>query len=580
MKFSLSLLLSILFFLSCKKTQPEPINLLQDALLYQTESEESAVSENRLFRGERVIILKESVRHYLVRSRRLNIQGWIAKKYILNREFSLGTVVSQGKLRYAEGNVLIPTDITPEINSRLIILGEHKEWYLVNYRGARTFYIEKRHIRLNSQIGKSTIHIEGLGSVDIHAPFQDLSVIGYENLHNIEKIMDNNINTCFISSAFNNEQIIEIALPSQMRFELKIINGNGKNINAYRHYGRIFKLNIISENGTKQVTLKDNEMDFQNLGLFNERVIKLHVKDIYPGNGHPGFAISEMLIKPVDQREYEVYQELLARRKTIIKHLLKANVSLRNNAFHEAIQYLEKAQDELPEKLKVSYLGLGIKIVALRIYLEKLKDFSAAEQILDTLLSIAETEKNRLIFDLSRSSRSNLLVVDMQGVHAYFNEKQFRTKSNYHFPSLHLKSHIFYLAGKTNVALNRPSDALKFFKRILLETRKFTGLRDTPQEVFYSKLVLDFMYQDFPSPLVYSFLKDKVLPEYETGRDEREDENYIYYILGQLSEKAAHREEAVALYKRCLNIPSSHTGEDRPFSFTLALKRLREMGER
>ncbi len=568
-----------LLFLSCKKQNKlQSIVLMNNAFLFQTQKQEAAVSEKKLYRGEKVIIKKTGKEHYFVYTPRLKISGWIKKSYILMKKFKLGTVKSKSFLRYADGNVLIPTRFMPKLGTRLIILENKNKFYKINYKGTKFFYIEKKHVTLKPPKPVKLIHIEGLGKIGINMPFQDLSIIGGELKHSAKAMFDNKTETYFLSSPFNNEKTIELLLPERMKFEIKIINGYAKSLTGYKRYGRVNKIEVHEEGqNPKQINLSDMNLNFQTLGLFDTRYLKIKIKDIHKGEAHPGFAISEILIKRVDHREYEKYNELLARRKSIYKHLFKANNAINQKRFRDALRYLETADEEIPAELRASYIGVGIKLVAYKIYANELKDMSAAEKILDSLTSLAIDAGNVKLFDLSRTAVSNRTGIDIKGLNAYFREKKYRKPGSYAFPYIHLKSHVEYLLAKTYLDMNMSSSALNAIYRILINSRKYKGIKGSKSETFYSRLALDLLLKRSPVDIAYRFLKQRVLPDYKTGIDKKEDENYLFYVLGRLAEKKADKNTAIMYYKKCSALPEEMSVGEKPFSYALSQKRLREM---
>jgi tetratricopeptide (TPR) repeat protein len=139
---------------------------------------------------------------------------------------------------------------------------------------------------------------------------------------------------------------------------------------------------------------------------------------------------------------------------------------------------------------------------------------------------------------------------------------------------------LYYLAGNFYLARNHITASLDYFKKILLDTRKYKAYRSTNNINYYSKLVVDKLINNYPADIIYRFLKQEIIPNYRLGLDEREDENYIFYIMGNLSENLRNREEALFFYKQCEKISDNYNAAEKPFSHTLSLKRLREMGAR
>ncbi len=573
---SVFLLLSLF---SCKKEiKQKPIVLMNKAFLFRTTKEEAAVSNKKLFRGEQIIVKKKSLNHYLVYSPRLKISGWIRKNYILKNKYKIGTVISKGILRYADGNVLIPTRFTPTPGTRLLILEELKKFYKVNYIGTKFYFIEKKHVSLKPLKPVKLIHVEGLGKVGINMPFQDLRIIGNELINAPGAMFDNQTGTYFLSSSFKGGETIEILLPSRMKFEIKLINGYAKSLTGYKKFGRLKKL-IITEEGEKpkKVFLSDMNLEFQTLGLFDTRYLKIKIKDIHKGNSHKGFAISEISIKRVDLREYEKYTGLINRRKIIYKKLFKANNAINKKEYRKALILLESAMDEIPEELRVSYIGVGIKMAAFKIYANELNDYEAAEKILEGLLTLAIEHGNVKLFDLSKTPVSNKTAIDIAGLSAYFREKKYRKRVNYAFPYFHLKSHVNFYLAKMYFNMNMSTNALNVIYDILINTRKFHGIRGNKSETFYSRMALDLLFKRMPADVAYNFLYNKVLPDYKKGMDSKEDENYLFYILGRLAEKKADKKSAKKFYKMCGTLPDEMNVGEKPFSYALSKKRLREM---
>jgi tetratricopeptide (TPR) repeat protein len=403
-------------------------------------------------------------------------------------------------------------------------------------------------------------------------------LIGFENGYDIKKMLDNDPETYFYSRPLSGNEVITIAFKDKTTFELKMINGYARSLSAYKSKARIYKIRAVTEEGIERdITLSDYILEPQSLGLFDTRTLKLYIKAVYKAGNDTSFAISEIIIRPVGDADYARYQQLLSRRKGITKILSLADKYIRGKHYFKALEKLDKALDEIPESLKASDLGISIRTCVLRIYLEKLKDYAKAVKIAEDLFDISVAEENREVFDLTKTPYNNSLGIDIRGLNTYFIELKYRKKTDYTLFVIRLKSRINYLGALAYFKLQDVSKSLSLLKEIVLKYGGYSYSRGLKNKNYYKKNALDFIYKNIPADVAYSYIKNNMLEEYSALNKKDGDYNYFYYILGKLAEKNADKNYALLMYKKCLEITESFAQTQKPLSFILASKRIREI---